>query len=862
MMGHSIAFASFHIVEVMSNPVFASKRIGYLAAAQSFSPTTDVLLLTTNQFKKDLTNGKLQDCSQALTCLGKLITEELGRDLEHDVSLLLNSPRGYIRKKTLLVLFRLIMVHPDTLPVVSARFRERLKDSDPGVVCAAVTVTCELARSSPSSFLALAPTLYELLMNRESNNWMLIKIVKLMGVLTPLEPRLGKKLVEPLTHLMRTTRAKSLLYECCSTVTSGMMAHPEAVELCAQQLAEFMDDSDQNLKYLGLLSMRKLIQAHPAVAVEHRDNILDCLDDEDIGIRMRALELVAEFVTKRTLRDISRILLRKLRRASSEGFAENVSSTPTDGEPMTGNVVDQESPYRESLARELLRAGHYYRSSDPSKAGYQMLVTADDFAWYTTTILTGLAELPLLSERMQDLVGEQLLELTSRVEALRPISVQVSLALLSPRKVVKKNQSVPETTAESEIQQSETTEDENTEEQTVSEKVESPPATETLHEETVPTNLSTSLAGSTAWILGEYCDLLENPVGALQALTSFSQKSLNSAAQVRILTACVKILTSTKKSHILPAKDLVETCIESLIQSEYAEVQERACFFKSMIKSTVGDSYNELALLFDGKLVPVDHRAQAKVPRANDLDLDTPLVDTGNESLYTYLVQNLGDHQEEEYGEEDGDLFQEAVFASSTLSMSGIQSTSHESYSNTSAYIGNLPQVDNKERSAFYLGSSSTDPNHKTNGNDSTDHNEEERTHSVKYVPSKLSKEVVVITEQNPLGLALSDDEGSATNSKTTVNPRLQAAFDGAFGNVAVSETKSGKKKKKRKDGQKKSKKSKEKQVSQPSTGKAIPNLIDFDGEVGINDTRNTAKQDQNTDNPQKPQNTVDDLLM
>ena len=104
MKGYNIAFRRFYIVEVMSSPDFANKRIGYLAAAQTFSTTTYVLLLTTNQFKKDLTNGKIQDCSQALTCLAKIITEELGKDLEKDVSLLLTSPGPYIRKKALLVL--------------------------------------------------------------------------------------------------------------------------------------------------------------------------------------------------------------------------------------------------------------------------------------------------------------------------------------------------------------------------------------------------------------------------------------------------------------------------------------------------------------------------------------------------------------------------------------------------------------------------------------------------------------------------------------------------------------------------------------------------------------------------------------
>lgn len=52
MLGYPVDFASFYILEVMSRPEFAHKRVGYLAAGQVFSPTTDVLLLTTNLFKK------------------------------------------------------------------------------------------------------------------------------------------------------------------------------------------------------------------------------------------------------------------------------------------------------------------------------------------------------------------------------------------------------------------------------------------------------------------------------------------------------------------------------------------------------------------------------------------------------------------------------------------------------------------------------------------------------------------------------------------------------------------------------------------------------------------------------------------
>lgn len=52
MLGYDMSWASFHVVEVMSSPHFHVKCGGYLAAAQSFNETTDVLMLTTNLLKK------------------------------------------------------------------------------------------------------------------------------------------------------------------------------------------------------------------------------------------------------------------------------------------------------------------------------------------------------------------------------------------------------------------------------------------------------------------------------------------------------------------------------------------------------------------------------------------------------------------------------------------------------------------------------------------------------------------------------------------------------------------------------------------------------------------------------------------
>lgn len=42
MLGYDISWAGFNIIEVMSSAKFTYKRIGYLAASQSFHADTEV----------------------------------------------------------------------------------------------------------------------------------------------------------------------------------------------------------------------------------------------------------------------------------------------------------------------------------------------------------------------------------------------------------------------------------------------------------------------------------------------------------------------------------------------------------------------------------------------------------------------------------------------------------------------------------------------------------------------------------------------------------------------------------------------------------------------------------------------------
>jgi AP-3 complex subunit delta len=57
MIGYDMSWAAFSVVEVMSSARFGHKRIGYLAANQTFTEETDVILLTTNHLKKEFNSS-------------------------------------------------------------------------------------------------------------------------------------------------------------------------------------------------------------------------------------------------------------------------------------------------------------------------------------------------------------------------------------------------------------------------------------------------------------------------------------------------------------------------------------------------------------------------------------------------------------------------------------------------------------------------------------------------------------------------------------------------------------------------------------------------------------------------------------
>ena len=550
MMGYGMSWASFATIEVMSSPRFAHKRIGYLAASQGFTQDTEVILLTTNLLKKELRGSAgnnmqgVYEAGLAINCISNIVTEDLARDLLPELTNLTRHPQPYLRKKAILCLFKLFVKYPQGLRLAFPNIQQALDDSNPSVVSCAVNVITELSDKNPTNYLHLAPAFFTLLTS-STNNWMLIKVVKLLASLVPEEPRLARKLLEPLASIVRSTQAKSLLFEAVHTLTlslpycrksDGSMpaSVPDLVTLCAATLRSFVEEPDQNLKYLGLVGFGSLMASHPKVisAPEYRPLILKCLSDEDVTIRTRALDLLRGMASRKNLQEL-------------------VSQLLTHVELATGS-------YKNDLVLKILEmcSGEKY-------------ALVSDFGWYLNVLWT-LAHMRGIDTHAE-LLQHQVTDVALRVLPVRTYAVQRSMQVLTEQ-----------------------------------ESSQTGGGTMNVEDNGRGKQVMSEILPAFAWIVGEYSDFIKDADGEYRYDES-SKGNYHSLVQVLVAPSNIRKLPTTTQSVYVQAAMKVfaaatadknvsnqelEACVEALsrylpvyMQSTDVEVQERSFTANELLRS-------------------------------------------------------------------------------------------------------------------------------------------------------------------------------------------------------------------------------------------------------------------------------------
>ena len=652
MFGYDMTWAAFNVLEVMSSAKHAQKRVGYLGAVQSIRPDTDVLMLATNLLKKDLTSPLIPIMSLPLITLPHIITSSLALSVLTDLLPRLSHSQPVVRKKTIVTLYRLALVYPETLRVAWPKIKERLLDEqeDSSVTAATVNVVCELGWRRPHDFLSLAPRLFDLLINGR-NNWMAIKIIKLFAVLTPLEPRLVKKLVRPLLNLILSTTAMSLLYECMHGIIQGGILGggdggsegDEVASVCINKLRGMIVlEGDPNLKYVALLAFNKIVTSHPQLVSRQEDVILGCLDDPDISIRTQALELVSGMVSIDNLQQVVDRLVKQLANAPTVGANDDSYHVPqraigiaeSDSTDLEEKLIPDkrgsEAPplpddYRREVVERILRM-----------CTHNTYANIIDFEWYIE-MLVRLTQLlpPANSAKRPGIatqVGAEILNIAVRVKDLRTETTRAAESLILVRN-----------------------------------KTSMLPSAACGRDEVLQ---------SVAWVVSEYADALSSPEDVLDSLIHESSFSLDAVTLLFYLQATPKVFSQIAQQRSRDWNAVQKTMIslllariinfmEKLATHPNLEVQERSVEYLELhrlLSEATAAAPTErddapllltsaLPSLFTGMdLNPVAIGAQGKVPVPDDLDLDTP--------INANLVSILQESQTADAADDEQDDFQ------------------------------------------------------------------------------------------------------------------------------------------------------------------------------------------------------------
>ncbi|KAF2168906.1 hypothetical protein M409DRAFT_65261 [Zasmidium cellare ATCC 36951] len=639
MFGHDMSWASFNVLEVMSSAKYLQKRVGYLAAVQTFRPDTEVLMLAENLLKKDLNSPDKVTIQLPLGAIPHVINPSMANSLLTDLLPRLSHSLPSIRKKTIVTLYRLALVYPETLRPAWPKIKERLLDEneDPSVTAAIVNVVCELGWRRPHDFLPLAPRLFELL-TAGGNNWMAIKIIKLFSVLIPVEPRLVKKLLPPLTSIIKTTPAMSLLYECVNGIiqggileaANGTIEGDEIARLCVNKLrAMLVVEGDPNLRYVALLAFGKIGGSHAELVSQHQDVVLECIDDPDISIRTRALDLVVGMVNANNLQSVVERLLKQLRtagKASAAEVPENDRAMHEGVIPMADDEDDEDDPSnvlsRDTGSGQEPPLPDDYRASVIERilemCSRDTYANMNDFEWYIGVLLELVKQCPSSSTGkfgasqtgIADTIGSELLNVAVRVKAVRPEAAAAAQSLLL-------------------IEQ---------------------------REKLFPagSNAGQGVLSPAAFVAGEYASMLPNAEAVLTSLLHTSSSQLPAEVLKSYLQAIPKIFaaltgnqqvswSTTRRSTTTLWVTRIVHFLEPLTLHPNLEVQERAVEYLDLMRlaseaagnqDTEGDGYAEPPLLltqaipalFAGmELNPVATTAIRKVPQPEELDLDTPI---------------------------------------------------------------------------------------------------------------------------------------------------------------------------------------------------------------------------------------------
>jgi len=131
MLGHDASFSHIHAVNLTQSKNLLVKRIGYLACSLFIEENSDMVILMISTIQRDLQSKNHLEVLSALTVLGKICNQHVLMAVNDGVQKLLQHTHEMIRKKSVMIMFKMYKQYPQAIEGMDAKMKKALCDKDP-----------------------------------------------------------------------------------------------------------------------------------------------------------------------------------------------------------------------------------------------------------------------------------------------------------------------------------------------------------------------------------------------------------------------------------------------------------------------------------------------------------------------------------------------------------------------------------------------------------------------------------------------------------------------------------------------------------------------------------------------------------
>jgi hypothetical protein len=110
------------------------------------------------------------------------------------------------------------------------------------------------------------------------------------------EKRLFSKLGEKMLEILETTKALSVELEIHKQIVNNFSNSPEMINKTKSKIMNYIENSDPNIRYTGMLVLKKLLKANSELLIMFKDKLVKMFVSGDNAIKTRTLEVISENV--------------------------------------------------------------------------------------------------------------------------------------------------------------------------------------------------------------------------------------------------------------------------------------------------------------------------------------------------------------------------------------------------------------------------------------------------------------------------------------------------------------------------------------------------------------------------------------